>query len=62
MINPITLDELLDIGEIWVDAAMSLSSRELKIMDRLIRSQDRMAKSLKNTEDINHELNISQVL
>ncbi|MCK5374137.1 MAG: crotonase/enoyl-CoA hydratase family protein [Alphaproteobacteria bacterium] len=48
-VNPVTLDELLDIGEIWVEAAMSLTTRELKVMDRLIRSQDRMAKSLLNT-------------
>ena len=48
-VNPVTLDELLDIGEIWVDAAMSLTTRELKVMERLIRSQDRMAKTLVNT-------------
>jgi DSF synthase len=48
-VNPVTLDELLDIGEIWVEAAMSLTTRELKVMERLIRSQDRMAKTLVNT-------------
>jgi DSF synthase len=47
-VNPVTLDELLDIGEIWVEAAMSLTTRELKVMERLIRSQDRMAKTLVN--------------
>ena len=49
-ISPVTLEELLDIGEIWVEAAMGLSSRELKIMERLIRSQDKVAKSLIHTE------------
>lgn len=48
-VNPVTLDELLDIGEIWVEAAMSLSTRELKVMERLIRSQDRMSETLANT-------------
>ena len=48
-VNPVTLDELLDIGEIWVEAAMALTTRELKVMSRLIRSQDRMAKTLVNT-------------
>jgi DSF synthase len=48
-VNPVTLEELLDIGEIWVDAAMSLTSRELKVMERLIRSQDKMAKTLVQT-------------
>jgi hypothetical protein len=37
---------MMDIGEIWVDAAMSLSPKELKVMERLIRSQDRMASTL----------------
>ena len=48
-VNPVTLGELLDIGEMWVDAAMSLTTRELKVMERLIRSQDRMSKTLVNT-------------
>lgn len=51
-VNPVYLQELLDIGEIWVDAAMSLSSRELKTMERLVRSQDRMAKTLVQTESV----------
>lgn len=51
-VNPVTHEELIDIGEIWVDAAMSLSSRELKVMERLVKSQDKMAKSLAQTEDI----------
>jgi len=47
-INPVSFDEMLTIGEMWVDAAMSLSDRELKTMRRLVKSQDRMAKSLKS--------------
>ena len=37
---------MIDIGEIWVDSAMVLSTQELKVMQRLVRAQDRMAKSL----------------
>lgn len=48
-VNPVTLKELMDIGEIWVDTAMSLTTKELKVMERLIRSQDRMAKTLVTT-------------
>jgi len=55
-VNPVTLEELLDIGEIWVDAAMGLSERELKIMERLIRSQDKVAKSLIHTESENIQI------
>jgi DSF synthase len=51
-INPVTLEELLDIGQIWVDAAMSLGDRELKIMERLIRSQDKMSKTLEKTQSL----------
>jgi len=46
MINPVSFEEVLNIGELWVESAMSLSSKELKIMHRLVRSQDRIAKSL----------------
>lgn len=49
IINPVSFEEMLNIGEIWVDAAMSLSQKELKVMERLIRSQDRMAKTLTNS-------------
>jgi DSF synthase len=45
-INPVTYAEMLDIGKIWVDAALSLKPRELRIMERLIRSQDKMAKTI----------------
>ena len=46
MINPVSFEEMLKIGEIWVESAMSLSGKEIKTMQRLVRSQDRMAKSL----------------
>ena len=48
-VNPVSYEELIDIGEIWVEAAMSLTSRELKVMERLVKSQDRMAKTLAQT-------------
>lgn len=38
---PISYDEMLDVGRIWVNAAMGLGERELRTMERLIRSQDR---------------------
>ncbi|MCB5185787.1 crotonase/enoyl-CoA hydratase family protein [Methylobacillus gramineus] len=39
-VNPLTKQELLDITEIWVDAAMRLTDRNLKVMDRLVRAQN----------------------
>ena len=39
-INPLTLEELYDITEIWADAALRLDDRNLKVMDRLVRAQN----------------------
>jgi len=39
--NPITHGELFDITTIWVDAALKLTEKDLKVMDRLVRSQER---------------------
>jgi DSF synthase len=40
-LNTLTLDELHDIADIWVEAALHVDSKELKVMDRLIRAQSR---------------------
>ena len=39
-VNPLTIDELYDIVEIWVDAALRLDERNLKVMERLVRAQN----------------------
>jgi DSF synthase len=39
-VNPLTIEELYDITEIWVDAALRLDERNLKVMDRLVRAQN----------------------
>jgi DSF synthase len=40
-VNPVTLQELLDITRTWVDTALSLGESDLKIMDRLVSAQNR---------------------
>ncbi len=50
IINPVTYEEMLEIGEMWVDGAMSLSNKELKVMSRLIRSQDKMYGTLTESD------------
>lgn len=40
-VNPVMREELEDVAEIWVDAAMSLPEKDLKMMERLVRAQDR---------------------
>ena len=51
-VNPVTMQELLDIGEIWVDTALSLSERELKVMERLVRSQDKMYQTMVRSDPL----------
>lgn len=40
--NPVTYQELMDITGIWVDAALKLNARDLKVMDRFVRSQQKL--------------------
>ena len=34
--------ELLDITTVWVDAALNLEPKDLRMMDRLVRAQNRL--------------------
>lgn len=40
--NPVTYDELMDITAIWVDAALRLEPKDLRVMERLVKAQDRL--------------------
>jgi DSF synthase len=40
--HPISYDELMKIGSIWVDAALQLTERDLRIMERIARSQEKL--------------------
>lgn len=37
--NPVNRDELIKMAHVWVDAAMNLQSRDLRMMERLISRQ-----------------------
>lgn len=39
-VNPLTIEELYDITEIWVDAALRLDERNLSRMERLVQAQN----------------------
>ena len=39
--NPVSYEELVDIAEIWVDAALQLTDRDRRIIERLLRAQER---------------------
>jgi DSF synthase len=41
-IHPISYEELIEIADIWVDTAMQLGKRDLRLMERLLKAQDKM--------------------
>ena len=41
--QPIPYEELEDIANVWVDAALSLAPRDIRILERLVRAQDRIS-------------------
>jgi len=43
--HPVSYEELMEIAEIWVDAAMQLGERDLRLIERLLRAQEKMAGS-----------------
>ena len=42
-VEPVTRDEMLRVVEIWVDAALRLEERDLRMMERLVRAQARVS-------------------
>ncbi len=50
-ICPIDYDNLLEICDIWVDAAMSLTQKDLRTIKRLVRSQNRFSTKSDMDED-----------
>jgi DSF synthase len=49
-VNPVTLEELDRIVQIWADACLQLSERDLKAMQRFVSAQDRLQPSLQAAE------------
>jgi DSF synthase len=41
MAQPVTLEEMMSITEVWVDTALQLGEKSLRIMERLVRAQYR---------------------
>ncbi len=42
-VNPITYEELMEITRVWVDTALQLRPRDLKMISRLLKAQKRRA-------------------
>ena len=43
IVNPVTYEELIHITNIWVETALKLTERDLLLIKRLVRAQDRKA-------------------
>ena len=43
MVAPVTYESLLEVVELWAESAMSLTTRDLRLMERLARAQVRKA-------------------
>jgi DSF synthase len=43
--SPVTHEELMRVVGVWADAALRLTERDLRLMERLVRAQDRSAES-----------------
>ena len=52
-IAPISRDELMRIVEIWADAALKIQDRDLKMMERLVRAQQRTVEAAANSAKSN---------
>jgi len=52
-VSPISLDELMRIVEIWADSALKVQDRDLKMMERLVRAQQRTVDSASNAANSN---------
>lgn len=42
VVEPVTHDEMLRVLDVWVDAALRLEERDLRMMERLVRAQHRI--------------------
>ncbi len=42
LVTPLTHQELLDVVEIWLDAAMRLTARDLRLMTQITQAQDQL--------------------
>jgi len=50
-VRPVTLEELRDVVDIWVDAALRLQEPDLRKMERLVASQDKRMAALRGAHE-----------
>ncbi|MEO8004835.1 MAG: crotonase/enoyl-CoA hydratase family protein [Betaproteobacteria bacterium] len=50
--DPVSLTELLEVVNAWVDAALQLETRDLRMMARLLRGQEKMLRTASDDVDV----------
>ena len=58
---PLTQAELMDVVEIWVEAAMNLTSRDLRVMHRIVAAQSRLRDGNASAETRTHTRELEAV-
>lgn len=53
IVNPIDYQSLLDICDVWVEMALSLTDKDKRTMNRLVKSQLRFSKLQAENDDLN---------
>ena len=56
-LHPVSYESLINVVKIWVDAAMRLSSKDMKIMEKLAKAQ--VQRKLDDTDKMSHWPNIT---
>jgi DSF synthase len=51
--NPVSYKEMMDITEIWVNAALKMSDKDIQIMSRIVKSQIRQNETKKEMQTDN---------
>ncbi len=55
--SPVTYQELMDITTVWVDAALNLDEKDIKVMERLARSQQKL---FEKEPEIGYQIRVEQ--
>ncbi len=51
-VRPISLGELVDVADIWVDSVFNLGTKDLRIMERVLKSQNGLASGSAVSESV----------
>lgn len=53
-VNAVSIDELEHINEIWADTALKITNRDLKLMERFVKSQHKRIEATRGTAEVVH--------